>query len=57
MFSNCVSKCDSDGVGLYVHVPFCRAKCRYCGFYSEPIANYDAGAVVDAMSGMNLPPG
>jgi len=42
-------KFDSDGPGLYVHVPFCRAKCRYCGFYSRPIAEYDAGAVVSAM--------
>lgn len=22
---------------LYVHIPLCRAKCRYCDFYSQPI--------------------
>jgi oxygen-independent coproporphyrinogen-3 oxidase len=49
MSGNGSSKFDSDGPGLYVHVPFCRAKCRYCGFYSRPIAEYDAGAVVQAM--------
>ena len=21
-------------MGIYVHVPFCRSKCFYCGFYS-----------------------
>lgn len=23
-------------LGLYIHVPFCRQKCRYCDFYSLP---------------------
>ena len=25
--------------GLYIHVPFCRKKCGYCGFYSVPLEN------------------
>ena len=32
-----------------MHVPFCTAKCRYCGFYSEPIANHDSGRLVSAI--------
>ena len=23
-------------LGLYIHIPFCAAKCRYCDFYSAP---------------------
>jgi len=48
MFGSLNLKSCSDA-GLYVHVPFCRAKCRYCGFYSEPIENHDAQAVISAM--------
>jgi len=35
---------------LYVHVPFCRGRCRYCAFVSEPIVDDDrADAVVGAL--------
>jgi oxygen-independent coproporphyrinogen-3 oxidase len=38
-------------VGLYVHVPFCRSKCRYCGFYSVPVAGWETGRLVAALLG------
>lgn len=33
---------------LYVHVPFCLAKCRYCDFYSLPLSGASADAYVAA---------
>jgi oxygen-independent coproporphyrinogen III oxidase len=38
-----------DGSGLYVHVPFCDGKCRYCGFYSKPIHSQDSQRLVLAL--------
>ncbi|MFC1766166.1 radical SAM family heme chaperone HemW [Planctomycetota bacterium] len=38
-----------DSVGLYVHVPFCQAKCRYCAFYSEPLGLHNPQPLVDAL--------
>jgi oxygen-independent coproporphyrinogen-3 oxidase len=38
-----------EAAGLYVHVPFCRSKCRYCGFYSVPAVGRDTGRLVAAL--------
>ena len=35
--------------GLYVHIPFCESKCRYCAFYSEVVSGGDTGGVVSAI--------
>ena len=32
---------------LYIHVPFCRAKCRYCAFHSVPLAQGAMDAYLD----------
>jgi oxygen-independent coproporphyrinogen-3 oxidase len=42
-------KFDPESVGLYVHIPFCEAKCRYCGFYSEPIKNHAPERLISAI--------
>lgn len=41
------SRCEA--AGLYVHIPFCDTKCRYCDFYSEPIKDHDTDRLVSAI--------
>ncbi len=38
-----------DSLGLYVHWPFCRAKCPYCDFNSHVVATIDQTAWRDAL--------
>jgi oxygen-independent coproporphyrinogen III oxidase len=38
-----------EGSPLYVHLPFCAAKCHYCDFFSVPAEGQDRGAMVAAI--------
>ncbi|MGD0552131.1 MAG: radical SAM family heme chaperone HemW [Sedimentisphaerales bacterium] len=42
-------KHDFRPAGLYIHIPFCQTKCRYCGFYSEPIKNHAPQRLISAI--------
>lgn len=36
-------------LGLYIHIPFCKAKCAYCDFYSLPRSESLMDAYTDAL--------
>jgi oxygen-independent coproporphyrinogen-3 oxidase len=40
-----------NNVGLYIHIPFCVRKCRYCDFLSFPCGREDRSAYIDALCG------
>jgi len=33
---------------VYIHIPFCKSKCSYCGFFSKPANQYDVKKVLNA---------
>ncbi len=37
------------GTPLYVHLPFCAAKCPYCDFFSVPAEGHDLEGMVEAL--------
>ncbi len=42
----------TDGIGIYIHIPFCVSKCAYCDFCSFPSRSLDVGkreAYIDAL--------
>jgi oxygen-independent coproporphyrinogen-3 oxidase len=39
----------SDGIGLYIHIPFCRSRCRYCSFVSFERREADIPRYLDAL--------
>ena len=34
-----IGRVDKTPLGIYIHIPFCRSKCKYCDFYSLPDKN------------------
>ena len=40
---------ESTPFGIYLHIPYCKAKCRYCDFYSAPGARGVPQSYVDAL--------
>ena len=38
-----------EGTPLYVHLPFCAAKCHYCDFFSVPDEGQDVDGMVAAI--------
>ncbi|MBC8405928.1 MAG: radical SAM family heme chaperone HemW [Planctomycetes bacterium] len=42
-------KLNENGVGLYVHLPFCKSKCRYCDFNSYAWTGQSLQSYVDAL--------
>lgn len=38
-----------EGTALYVHLPFCEAKCHYCDFFSVPAADWNIDSTIDAV--------
>ncbi|MBN2591313.1 MAG: radical SAM family heme chaperone HemW [Sedimentisphaerales bacterium] len=46
---NSMCRTSQNSSGLYAHIPFCKSKCAYCNFYSEPVSLHDTNRLVQAL--------
>lgn len=40
---------NTESIALYIHIPFCQRKCRYCSFYSVPLGDHNIGELIEAL--------
>ena len=49
-FKKTLGRMQVENLGIYVHVPFCRARCRFCAFYMESLREDRVQAFMDGLA-------
>ena len=49
-FKKTLGRMQVETLGIYVHVPFCRARCRFCAFYMERLSEDRVQAFMDGLA-------
>ncbi|MYD31029.1 MAG: radical SAM family heme chaperone HemW [Nitrospira sp. SB0677_bin_15] len=49
-FKKVLGRFYEETLGIYVHVPFCRARCRFCAFYMESLREDRVQAFMDGLA-------
>ena len=39
----------TESAGLYIHIPFCKAKCHYCAFNSRPLGSREPDEYLEGL--------
>ena len=49
-FKKTLGRVQVESLGIYVHVPFCRVRCRFCAFYMESLREDRIQAFMDGLA-------
>ena len=49
-FKKTLGRMQVENLGIYVHVPFCRVRCRFCAFYMESLREDRVQAFMDGLA-------